>query len=654
MSGSWTPRTTAHYAADLANRDWATAPASADTPHRLLAEATADQALVGKLWQQHPNANVGLALGRKFHKWALAVLGAAGQRVLAAWEARHGRLIAPSVRHDETVWYIFLLPPDLALATALGLESGAVNVLSDDASILLPPSRDRAGCAYEWLRSPNHVPLAAAPPWLLAKVQTELSQERTATGCGRADQPGVAVHATVATAVPADDATSAAAEAPPTTPERIVEPSTTTAPAACRVPAKREPAPDDPSSGSDDGNAFGSVVASGAMETELAVDSHDGRAVAATVPMAVVAGDTAAADEQHAEPTNTSPPADDSGNDAAVGSSGAAQPRLREVPIASIQLGRRHRQEVGDLTDLNASIRKVGLLHPPVVTPDLRLVVGGRRVAVLQQLGRTTTPVVVIDNLEDAVLLLEAERDENTCRQPLRPSEMVELTRTLATLEKQRAKERQRHHGGTAPGRPKNTRGKLPPVSPNGKTRDVLAAAVGISGRTLDMARTVVAAGENDPARHAKTVEEMDRTGNVSAAYQKVKGGRPQPRAKEERPPAAARPRRVAGSVAETFVITKPVAADDVTSLADGIVDFLGLELTNQLTNELRQAVDRHLATKRSKGARKPSSKHRGPNMTPPRRPRQATASKSNRPAKRTKGGSRVKRNQASSTALFD
>lgn len=49
------------------------------------------------------------------------------------------------------------------------------------------------------------------------------------------------------------------------------------------------------------------------------------------------------------------------------------------MPIDSVVVGARHRQRLGDLRTLAASIAGVGLLHPVVVTPDRRLVAGQRR-----------------------------------------------------------------------------------------------------------------------------------------------------------------------------------------------------------------------------------------------------------------------------------
>ena len=54
----------------------------------------------------------------------------------------------------------------------------------------------------------------------------------------------------------------------------------------------------------------------------------------------------------------------------------------------------------------------------------------------------------------------------------------------------QRAKERQKEHGETAPGKSKNTGGKFS-TSDKGKSRDRVAEQLGISGKQYDKIKTV-------------------------------------------------------------------------------------------------------------------------------------------------------------------
>ena len=96
-------------------------------------------------------------------------------------------------------------------------------------------------------------------------------------------------------------------------------------------------------------------------------------------------------------------------------------------------------------------------------------------------------------------MALKAERDENTCRKDFCPSEAVGLGERLEKLLKPEAEKRKKEHGDTAPGRKSNTSGKLPAVS-KGETRDAVGAAVGMSGRTYEKAKAVMAAAKANPA----------------------------------------------------------------------------------------------------------------------------------------------------------
>jgi ParB-like chromosome segregation protein Spo0J len=52
---------------------------------------------------------------------------------------------------------------------------------------------------------------------------------------------------------------------------------------------------------------------------------------------------------------------------------------LKELKIADIKVGNRHRKDMGDLTSLADSIREEGLLQPIGVTEKFELVFGERR-----------------------------------------------------------------------------------------------------------------------------------------------------------------------------------------------------------------------------------------------------------------------------------
>jgi hypothetical protein len=191
------------------------------------------------------------------------------------------------------------------------------------------------------------------------------------------------------------------------------------------------------------------------------------------------------------------------------------------VDIGKIIVGPRHRRDLGDVASLAKSIAAVGLLHPLVVTSDLRLVAGRRRLEAVRQLGWDKVTVSITDCFDDALAALLAERDENQQRQPLRPSEAAALGEALEELERAEAKKRK----AQAKDRPRGE--KAAPVSPGnlpeekGDTRDRVAAAVGMSGKTYEKAKRVVEAAEADPTLKP-VVEEMDRTGKVDPAYRMI------------------------------------------------------------------------------------------------------------------------------------
>ena len=181
--------------------------------------------------------------------------------------------------------------------------------------------------------------------------------------------------------------------------------------------------------------------------------------------------------------------------------------------IDDIIIRERQRKRMGDIAALAKSIDDLGLLQPVVVRPDGTLVAGQRRLAACRMLSWEDVPVYVAENLEDELRMLRAERDENTCRKALAPSEAVATVATRQAVEEKLARDRM------LAGQPcaKFAQGET------GKTRDKVAAALGMSGYTYEKAKAVVAAAQAEPEVYEAVLVEMDKSGNVDRAYKKVK-----------------------------------------------------------------------------------------------------------------------------------
>jgi hypothetical protein len=182
---------------------------------------------------------------------------------------------------------------------------------------------------------------------------------------------------------------------------------------------------------------------------------------------------------------------------------------VRHVPLHQIDTSGRFRKDLGDLDELAASMAEIGLLQPIGLTPSLRLVFGGRRLEAARLLHWETIPAFVLDRLVDAVAALKAEQDENRCRKEMTPTELVALGRAIEAVEREAAATRMKAGKGAC--------GQLP-QGDEGKTRDRVGDALGVSGRTYEKARQVVEAAEEDPEVFGDLPDLMDGR-SVDAAH---------------------------------------------------------------------------------------------------------------------------------------
>lgn len=94
--------------------------------------------------------------------------------------------------------------------------------------------------------------------------------------------------------------------------------------------------------------------------------------------------------------------------------------QFKTVSVDFIYVDRENRQrkELKNIDELAASIAQVGLINPPVIERDGKLVAGERRFTAVQKLGWTALPVQFVDELDPAQLHL-LELEENVQRMQL-------------------------------------------------------------------------------------------------------------------------------------------------------------------------------------------------------------------------------------------
>jgi len=204
------------------------------------------------------------------------------------------------------------------------------------------------------------------------------------------------------------------------------------------------------------------------------------------------------------------------------------------LDVDSILVADRYRKDLGDLTDLKQSIVEVGLLNPITVREwhgGYRLVAGERRLTAFKSLGLAEIPARIARDIADAHDALVAERDENTARKEMLPSEKTALGMAIQELEAPAAAQRKlegQHRGGESFAGRLGVPGNTKPDSGH-KTRDIAAEAVGLSPATFTRMKTLVttAADESVPeeVREAarEAVEAIDKGAPVRNGYDKVK-----------------------------------------------------------------------------------------------------------------------------------
>jgi len=106
------------------------------------------------------------------------------------------------------------------------------------------------------------------------------------------------------------------------------------------------------------------------------------------------------------------------------------------LAINSITIKRQLRENNGNLSTLENSIRKLGLLFPIIVDFNNVLISGKRRLEACRNAGITKIPALKLDIDADSMTALDIRSDENLCRQPLSSKELekhIQIKKSLMT-----------------------------------------------------------------------------------------------------------------------------------------------------------------------------------------------------------------------------
>jgi hypothetical protein len=116
-------------------------------------------------WDRWPNANLGVVTGCVS---GLVVLDLDGPEAVA-YAKRHGVPLTPTVATGKG-WHIYFQYPGQPVQNAASLDGvKGLDVRANGGYVVAPPSIHPSGRQYRWApgRSPNDLPLAPCPAWLL-------------------------------------------------------------------------------------------------------------------------------------------------------------------------------------------------------------------------------------------------------------------------------------------------------------------------------------------------------------------------------------------------------------------------------------------------------------------------------------------------------
>jgi DNA modification methylase len=162
-----------------------------------------------------------------------------------------------------------------------------------------------------------------------------------------------------------------------------------------------------------------------------------------------------------------------------------------QIGVDQVLVGDRVRKDFGNLDELCDSIRAVGLIQPIVVTRELQLIAGERRLRALRKIGVTVLPhgkLFVFNDEVDKLKLQAMEIEENVKRKELSWQEAVLAKKKLLEV-------LQQIHGVSQPGHPSRseTLGITSPGFGINKLASLLGESNAQTSKDIELANLIAA-----------------------------------------------------------------------------------------------------------------------------------------------------------------
>lgn len=164
---------------------------------------------------------------------------------------------------------------------------------------------------------------------------------------------------------------------------------------------------------------------------------------------------------------------------------------LQSIPINSVTVTNRIRKDLGDISALAANISELGLLSPILVNKQYQLLAGERRLTACRELGWTDIPAIIMDTA-DAERELAVEFAENRYRKDFNREEIVDAGIQMERIESIKAEERRISTQNNNAAKSVKAEVENFPHQEVGKTRDIVARRLGISGKQYERMKFIV------------------------------------------------------------------------------------------------------------------------------------------------------------------